>query len=127
MRIKSKQISVSLLPLLDRQTAVCPADRCVEPVPLAYIALGHMLMSSSVFDCMSPVTREVYGPKNNASHLVRSPFLIELNWHFDICGENTMSPHGCGDYFGGLLYVMTSVTEHLPKPVRHADSSISPS
>lgn len=62
MRIKSKRISVSVLPLMDIQIAVCPAEGCVECVPLAYMKLGHMLMSSPVFDCMSPLTCEANSP-----------------------------------------------------------------
>lgn len=51
------KISVSVLPLMDTKIAVCPAEGCVARVPLAYVLLGHMLMSSPVFDCVSPNLR----------------------------------------------------------------------
>lgn len=96
MRIKSKPISFSALPLIHRQSATCPAEGRVGRVPLAYALLRHMVMPSPVFDCVSPGTCEANRPldlplmwlslwtNKTCVPPCREAFLMELNCHFDI-------------------------------------------
>lgn len=103
-------------------------------VILAEGLLVHMLLSSPVFAHVFPVplqSQQPSGPLVNVIEfmdqqtlrpVLSGSLLIKLNCHFDIGRENTMSPMGAVITLE-RHYLMTSVAEHLPKSVRHANSS----
>lgn len=99
-----------------------------------YFVYGHMVMSLSVFTCVSHelcLCRQASGPLVSLIEFMvqqalyptlSGSLVIELNYHFDTCRKSTKS-HGCSDYFAGTLHVMTSIADRLPRLVHHTDRS----